>query len=81
MQGPWGLNETSLLSPDGQWLYVIRGGYVIRLRTSDGAIVDRIPTPLGWRLLPVLHTSDDGRLLIITDSFNSSSTVQVIELP
>ena len=81
IEGSWGSGVETALSPDGQWLYIMSGAYVIRARTSDGKIVDRLPTPLGWRLFPMLHVSDDGRLLVITDSFNSSSTVQLLELP
>lgn len=81
IEGSWGSGVETVLSPDGQWLYIMSGAYVIRARTSDGTIVDRLLTALPWRLLPMLHVSDDGRLLVITDSFNSTSTVQVLELP
>ena len=53
----------SVLSPDGQTLlYPVPGG-IMRARTSDGALVDRIPLPVG-PIAQLLPWPGSGRLLV-----------------
>ena len=60
------------LSPDGLYLYVaLWNEGVIRYRTSDGQVVDRIPTNL---LTTMLRISDDGKTLAIIESGQSQPT-------
>ena len=70
------LGGPSTISPDGAIVYSARNGAVLRLRRSDGSIIDRSPIPVVARRLAV---TPDGRYLIILSGI--TATVHRMALP
>lgn len=67
------------LSPDGEYLYQAIGfGGVARTRVSDGALLDRSPTP--FTASGYLRISPDGTMLVIMDSFVGTLKIAMMDL-
>ena len=67
------------LSKDGMYLYSVLGFRgIARTRTSDGAVLDRWPTP--FSASGYLRVSPDGSTLIVVDSFAGTARIALIDL-
>ena len=67
------------LSVDGEYLYQAMGlRGVGRSRTSDGALLDRSPTP--FPASGFLRVSPNGTILVIADSFGLTSRIALMDL-
>ena len=67
------------LSKDGMYLYSVLGFRgIARTRTSDGAVLDRSPTP--FSASGYLRVSPDGSTLIVVDSFVGTARIALIDL-
>ena len=46
MTTDWQRLNPAVLSPDGAWLYYPQPGSLVRVRTSDGQVMDRVRIPI-----------------------------------
>jgi len=71
--------EISVLTPSGEYLYhALPPWGILRSRVSDGALVDRIASPLSPNLLRV---SADGTILVeLEDTYTGTTRVRVSDL-
>jgi hypothetical protein len=67
------------LSKDGAYFYSVLGFRgVARTRTTDGVVLDRLPTP--FSASGYLRVSPDGNTLIVVDSFLGTARIALLDL-